>query len=224
MKKIILIFAVTVLAMCSTACSARNNLPNIQPQNSTEETTSSTDSTPESKSDAADSNDSADAEIPASKPAAVLDGLEVMLDGYDCAIAYVGYTETADVNSVRECAAKSLVAARYPFISDISNGRIILAGGGEIFCVIPAKTASKVTVNYLDRDENGAGIIGDELYSGGSEPILISCNVSDIMPNASVKITNGDKTFKFSPFLSLRDGRISLPEDLKALDFSEYGF
>lgn len=230
MKKNILIFAITVFLMCGTACAERN-ISDIEPQNSSEESSTEESSAPESKPGAAgavitdSSSQQSTSEVtenPASTPAASFDGLA--LDGYEFAVAYVGYVEKADVNSVREFAAKSPVAAKYPFIADIANDRIILAGGGEIYCVIPAKTDAKITVNSLDHDENGAEILGDELFSGDGAPILISCNVSDIMPNAAVSITNGDKTLKFTPFISLRDGRLDLPENMKILDFSEYGF
>lgn len=215
MKKTILIFALAVIAVCGTACSNNGGSSDSRSQNSVEGSVSSVDSTPESKSDP---------ESPAGTSKTEYERFLSKLDGYDCAVAYIGYANSDDVNSVLEYAKKSPAAGKNPFIADITEDRIIRAGGGEIYCVIPANTDAKVTVNSLSYDKDGKAIIADKLYSAGGAPILLCCNVSDIMPNAAVSITNGDKTLRFDPFLSPRDGRLTLPDDLKILDLSEYGF
>ena len=124
---------------------------------------------------------------------------------YSCAVAYVGYAENGTVEEALAQAAGSGAAEVYPFLKDIPAERVMALGGGDIYCVVPVDPDGIVTVAPLEYDEEGAEQVGEPVYAGRGEPILLVCNVSDIMPNSLVTV-NG---LAFSPYISLENGDLA---------------
>lgn len=122
-----------------------------------------------------------------------------------CAVVYVGYSDTGTAEAVRSAAGG--MAEVYPFLADIPDGRVVLMEGGQdVYCVLPADSGGSLSVAALDYDESGLETVGGVVYQGGGEPILLWCNVSDIMPNSLVTVAVGDAQAAFSPYISLKDG------------------
>ncbi len=69
-------------------------------------------------------------------------------------------------------------------------------------------------------DEGTLEPTGETYYNGVGFPVILRCNVSDIMPNTLVTVTDETgKTYSASPTLSLRDGSVWMNG---AYDFTEY--
>ena len=99
----------------------------------------------------------------------------------------------------------------FPFLSAISRGAI--NDGGEIYCIIPTDPKAKVSVTKWD--ESVAPTVGETLYdSKHGEPFFVQGNVSDIMPNLSVNISDskGKTLAQYHPCISLMDGSICTPD------------
>ncbi len=117
---------------------------------------------------------------------------------------------------------------KFDFIGDISEERIVRASGGETYLVIPSPDVKSVTVNewIFDESNDFAGRAGEVLYSSEKpEPFLLICNVSEIMPNTLITMTDGEKTLSHSLSVSLKDGSVVVPLDvptIKDLTVNEY--
>lgn len=117
-------------------------------------------------------------------------------------------------------------AARYPFLLDLPSKLAVSTGGWEIYCIVPADENADVAVNEYGWLTEGAELpeAGELLYHGsGAAPVYLIANESDIMPNTQVTVTAADGTAViYQPFLSLRDGSLSVPEDGTVYDFTVY--
>lgn len=135
---------------------------------------------------------------------------ELSANGYVCAAAYIGTildgrTETEFIND-------SEYKTSYPFIPLIDEKRIVRNEGDEVYCIVPAKGYDKVTVSTFVVDESNdyKGAADKELYSASDgKPILVRGNISEIMPNVIVTLSNGEDVFSFNPSLSMRDGSLN---------------
>lgn len=130
-----------------------------------------------------------------------------------CAVSYLGYTEKTTVQEVQDELTGKFELSDYSFIEDIPAENIVIAGGCDIYCIVPVDTDSVMKVERQSFDENGQAVKGEILYEGGSETILLVCNESDIMTNSLVSIEKGEETYEFSPYLSLKDGAIAYETD-----------
>lgn len=86
------------------------------------------------------------------------------------------------------------------------------------YYLVPKDKHTIVKVTALDFSEAEGGLVPSpslpvKQFAG---PVLISMNESDIMENA--EITLGD--LKFAPFVSLKDGTLLVPDEVKELRFS----
>ena len=121
------------------------------------------------------------------------------------AVAYLG-----NADEVESLLQNSSAAKDYPFIGEFADVQRISAEGEDVYCIVPAHyNDTYVTVTALSMDSSGNLVTGKTLYSGWGEPIILRCNISDIMPNVLVTITNGNSTYRFSPYISLRDGSLA---------------
>lgn len=118
---------------------------------------------------------------------------------------------------------------QYPFLADIPLSCYAKNDRGELYCIVPADPASSVTVTqWTEPEENDfAPAPGDILYeSFTGEPFPVQGNISDIMPNLSVTITdsNGNVLNQYQPYLSLKDETVGMPEEDQPLllDFTIY--
>ena len=113
---------------------------------------------------------------------------------------------------------------RYPFLKYMDLGHYIQTEGCEVYCIVPADPDASVAVTTWDEVNY---LPGDVLYDCPTgEPILVQCNVSDIMPNLAVTIEDsyGNLLENYRPCISTRDGTVQLPLPFEPLmlDLSIY--
>lgn len=99
----------------------------------------------------------------------------------------------------------------------------------EFYIVIPKYKADEISLKELELFENGNlypvpnDFIDGKSYTG---PVLICQNISDIAPNGEICIESGSGETKFSPFVSLKDGSLMLPDEIYnaagILDMKDY--
>lgn len=99
----------------------------------------------------------------------------------------------------------------------------------EFYIVIPKYKADEISLKELELFENGNlypvpnDFIDGKSYTG---PVLICQNISDIAPNVEICIESESGETKFSPFVSLKDGSLMLPDEIYnaagILDMKDY--
>ena len=144
----------------------------------------------------------------------------LMANGDFCAVAYYGYVDGSYEEIMAHMETLGASAA-YPFLA-IPEENFTALAGGEIYAVVPKDPNGSIKVYTGVMNEETFTIDPGELlaeYSGG-EPILLRCNVSEIMPNVVLEITLGEMTVAYSPSLSGEDGQ--LVETGGVYDFSDY--
>ena len=154
---------------------------------------------------------------------------QVMLDEGDmCGVAYIGYVESGmTADDCRQIFLDSTYAEDFEDLTDIPDSNIVTeCGGCELYLIIPQDVGATVSVNeWLFTEENDfMGEAGRVYYrSESGAPVLVCCNVSDIMPNIVVSIVDSDgRTLEWSPSISLKDGSV-LTNDL-VHDFTYYDY
>lgn len=90
--------------------------------------------------------------------------------------------------------------------------------GEECYLVIPKYKNASVSLKELELSEDGKlkeveNIYLDAISSSGTT--FIMQNISDIAPNGKIIIRYRDDSFEFSPSISLKDGSLMLPEEVK---------
>ncbi len=95
------------------------------------------------------------------------------------------------------------------------------AGGENVFILVPAEQDATVTITGAALTDAGTLEKTEETYYNGTGlPVILRCNVSDIIPNVIVTVTGGaGETYSASPTISLRDGSTYMEG---AYDFTEY--
>ena len=146
----------------------------------------------------------------------VTDALALLQDslaenGYACAVAYIG-TILDGKSTEKEHIAASDYITEYPFMAEIGDDRTLRNDGNEVYCIIPAKGYNSLNVStfIINESNNYKGAADKELYTANDgKPILVRGNVSEIMPNIIVTLSDGDNSVSFNPSLSMRDGRLN---------------
>lgn len=90
--------------------------------------------------------------------------------------------------------------------------------GEECYLVIPKYKNASVSLKELELSDDGKlkeveNIYLDAISSSGTT--FIMQNISDIAPNGKIIIRYRDDAFEFSPSISLKDGSLMLPEEVK---------
>ena len=174
-----------LLDLSLTACGGNTDQPD----------TTGSDTTPDtSAADAADSADSTDSATDAAQTDAAEDiSLTTFRDtlksgDYLCGIAYLGSTVTeATIDSLLD---KGGYWEKYPFLKDFPQSQTVTQEGNEVYCIVPRDHGAEVTVQTWTIDENSQeGKAGETLYKGEGVPVILTCNVSDVLPNLLVTVT-----------------------------------
>ena len=100
--------------------------------------------------------------------------------------------------------------------------------GQEFYFVIPYDSNATVVVKEMKMDDATATLVeGDEIYhsENDGEPFLLKCNVSEIMPDVKVIVTDSQgNTLEWLPGISGKDGSVvTSAEGGKVQDFTNYG-
>lgn len=116
------------------------------------------------------------------------------------AIFYVGGIEEAYDYSIIE---------KYYTKSDINDFETIELEGEERYLVVP-RYNNKVTISSLTMTNDGG--TATRVVKEITEPFFLNCNVSDIFSNAEINLKYNDKEYKYSPYISLKDGSVVTEE------------
>ena len=119
------------------------------------------------------------------------------------ACGLVGYPELSE--EALEASAADYAEGR--LVSDYDT---LFMGGSELYLVVPKYEGTIITVNEVDTS-GGENIVGDVVLST-DKPLFIMCNPSDLRSNVEIMITYLDMEITFSPYVSLEDGRLVLPD------------
>lgn len=222
MKKSALSLLMVAAMISATACATsetEDNSSELQSTTSQQETSNTTTSTFAS-ADTSKTTLTTVSEAPADDPDIwnpdVALRQELQEDGYMCAVAFVGAVEPETTGEqCIELFYNSQYSKEYPTITNIPEENCIDdCSGYELYLVIPTNENATVSVNeWLLTEENEyTGESGQVYYrSETGAPILIKCNVSDIMSNIVVNIVDNDgNSMQWNPAISLKDGSVSL--------------
>lgn len=143
--------------------------------------------------------------------------------GSICGVLFLGYVYGGEGDNLADDSAYleyvldlSGCTEKFTFLEDISTDRIVeVDGGKEVYCIYPCDENASVTVyEYIMNEANDyIGETGDVLYhSENGEPIILRCNVSEIVSNCQITITDSQgETLEWQPFISLYNGTIGEP-------------
>ena len=143
-------------------------------------------------------------------------------------IIYLGYGEKGIFSEeIKENMNAKGYWDTYPFLKEIDVEHCVQTDGYELYCIIPADPAATVEVSLFDAAITNS--VGETIYEDhAGSPFLLLCNVSDIMPNIvlSISDSSGQSLNDYSPSISLKDGRVFTPveHDPVVLDLTSYDY
>lgn len=116
-------------------------------------------------------------------------------DGQFYAAAYLGYQQPDDLSYYVE---QYLDSDQIP---------ILYLSDGDYYLVIPRYTGMKLAVYRNDLETLEPILLYEDPNCWA---FLLQCNASDIFADATIRLTYGDETAEFSPFISLKDGSVDI--------------
>lgn len=161
-----------------------------------------------------------------------LNGLRQVLtdEGAEYALALLGYPDVmgGPVEADRGYLALMLDAEGYEdyaFLAELPSDCFVeTEAGTELYLLLIRDPSASVQVFewQLEEGETACGKRGRLMFEGSGElPLLLRCNVSDVIPEMEVAVTLQEgEEIVFWPCLSLEDGRIAMDE--KGKDISNY--
>ena len=183
--KRILILLLTFSLLLLTACGVEANDVSAEPDNNVQQDTPAGQQEQELD----------DAALSALRQEAV---------NYPCAVAYLNFeTGETDLSAVTAALRET-----YSFLSDAV---CVNADGEDIYLIVPTDSDAQLSVYRCELDDTGEMVVESDPLAdvSGGAIVVLQCNVSDIIPNALVRITDSSgEVFEFTPYLSLRDGRL----------------
>lgn len=95
--------------------------------------------------------------------------------------------------------------------------------GYEYYLLLPRYQGTELRLTEMEMNEAGTLLPaeGKESVFARDVPLLFYCNFSDIVPSHEVRVTCGDRTIAFTPFVSLKDGAVQAADGIKILDLSQ---
>ena len=135
------------------------------------------------------------------------------------AAAFLGYG--TDYESLER---KAEYEREYPFIKEINKMHYVSYEGDEFFVIVPESEKWRISIYTLAYNEKTKQMEeGKCLYEAqDGTPILLKCNLSDIMSNVRISISAGLEAFSWEPSVSLME-EAALSESPMVYDFSLYG-
>lgn len=118
-------------------------------------------------------------------------------EGQYYAVAYLGYQQMEDLG---DYAAQYLDSDQLP---------VHYISGGDFYLIIPRYTGMKLSLYRNDMETMEPVLLYDD---PDCEPFILQCNASDIFADATVRLSYGEETAEFSPFISLKDGSVDVGE------------
>ena len=118
-------------------------------------------------------------------------------EGQLYAAAYLGYQTTEGLD---------YYADRY---LDSDALPVHYISSGDYYLVIPRYDGMALSLYVNDMETSLSTLCFQDPDCG---PFLVQCNVSDIFTDITARLEYGEETAEFSPFISLKDGTLSLGE------------
>lgn len=246
MKKLCLATLLLAVAVMGTACTKTENSSSVaevsesvdnssvsQEESDTESTSATTENTTTTTTESA-TTATTTASIAEPEPVEpdvwnpYIPQRQILLDeGCMAGVIFIGGVDyEMDEQACVEAFLDTSYAENYE-LKDFPVENVVDAGGYELYLIFPFDENASVSVNeWLFTEENDyAGESGEVLYrSEVGAPILLRCNVSDIMSNSVVNIVDSEgNTLSWSPSISLKDGTVWRSDVTDRLyDFTEY--
>ena len=139
-------------------------------------------------------------------------------DEYRACVLYLGgsYEVTTDVQAVLD--SQTDLRQLWGFVYDIPEDHWVISpdGGCDLYCIFPQDPDATLFVyetSLTDDAENPLQRGKQLYYSEDGQPILLLCNISDIVPNTEVELypSTGEELV-FSPFLSSDHGLVMVSQ------------
>lgn len=141
------------------------------------------------------------------------------MNGYSLAVGYLGHYRSG-YKDLESYLFSSGILDEFPFLENFPQSRFVDCAGDELYLIVPLEEDANLFVNnwYIDESNDylgGTNPYEEAIYSndGDGEPILLSCNVSETMPNAVVCVIQYMNCIEYTPMLSLMDGSLCLDDD-----------
>ncbi len=138
-----------------------------------------------------------------------------------CAIAFLGSCD-GSFSEVQAYLEDSGMVDAYPILGGLDGDLFLETAGSELYLIVQREDVDLSIYEQSMDPETGEMLTGDlrAVYIAPA-PFLLRCNLSDIIPNLllSLESTTGE-TLEYSPFISLRDGSVSVTEGI--LDLTDY--
>ena len=116
-------------------------------------------------------------------------------EGQLYAVAYLGYQQAEDLD--------------YYVENYLDNGNLPThyLSFGDFYLIIPRYDSMELSLSRSEIDLPEPILLYED---PNCQPFLLQCNVSDIFPDAVVRLTYENETVEFSPFISLKDGSVDV--------------
>ena len=205
------VFLCMALALSLTACGGRGNQPAGDKTGDTAGTLSGSKGEKDSGAGVASGSGEETAEADLESAEASLDLLYDAMafdDQYAGAVAYLGYREQGDSTPmadwlVENCAG---LTEAMPFLLHVPAERILGAGWGDLFCIVPRGENTSLAVNHVTWESLGNGVWpvpGEVLYREEcAQPVLTFVNYEqwrDEPDTEIVLVTNDSVEMKWLP-------------------------
>lgn len=152
---------------------------------------------------------------------ALIEFQKFIRDGdYLCGVAYLGYY-SEDIGVIIEDLQYKGIYKKYNFLSEIKRKNFYSLEGSEFYAIVPAEGV-EVKVNEYSFNEEGVGYtVGEIVNSTDGTPVFVRGNISDIMPNIQLIITDeSGYEMEYLPSMSLENGLLSKGHQI--YDFTPY--
>ena len=228
MKKTAIIFLMLICLFMFAACDGNDTVTTTE--SPTEETTLSENTTEDAGAEKTTAENSAETttfEADETEPVTQSAGEKALNEfrkqmtneNYLCGVAYLGYYSEDFEAFVKDIKDKGIYE-KHPLLNEVKSSDFYSLEGSELYAIVPAEGVS-VTVNEYAFDENGIGKAKKKIAETDAAPLFIRGNISDIMPNIQIIITdkNGNLS-EYLPSMSLETGYLSKGQQI--WDFSPY--
>ena len=121
-------------------------------------------------------------------------------EGQLYAATWLGWQETGDLSRYAE------------LCPEIETAPVLHLSDGEYWLILPRYPDTRLEVSQLDISTSEARLVYTD---PDCEALILQCNISDIFPDAQIRLQCEEGEAEFSPYISLRDGSVVLsPEGL----------
>lgn len=90
---------------------------------------------------------------------------------------------------------------------EIDYEMVNVDNGNERYLILPKYEGATIQVHSVKLNDQGNLVVDKELLTT-DKPVVVQCNISDIVPSSQITVTSEDKSVVFNPAISLKDGKI----------------